>query len=72
MFYVNRPDLFIAIPVEEQKFEVEVEVGFDDCAYLTFVNRKSRTCIHLTSQQITDMIDSLKEIQSRLGKGGGL
>lgn len=67
MFCVNRKDLFIAIPIEEEKFEVEVEVGFDNCPYLTFVKKKDRTCIHLTSQQITDMIDSLKEIQSRIG-----
>ena len=68
MFTVNRKDIFIAIPIDSVDDGVEIEVGYDLTPYLTvkIVGRQYKE-IHLTTTQIDDMIDSLKEIQSRIG-----
>ncbi len=68
MFTVNRPDIFIATPIDDIENEIEVEVGHDLTPYMTIkiVGRQYKE-IHLTPTQISDMIDSLKEIQERMG-----
>jgi len=65
MFTVNRQDLFISLPIESESFDLEI--GYDGCAYLTAItyNVLERVHIHLTAQQITDMISSLEEIKRR-------
>lgn len=60
--------IFIAV-IEENGDDGEIEVGYDDeKAYLylqawsTVTNHFEKLKIHLTKQDIADMIDALKEI----------
>lgn len=66
MFTVNYQDIFIAVPID--KNGVEIELGHDDYgAYIAIFVEGKRIGIPLTAVQIGDMIDSLKEIQRRMG-----
>lgn len=68
MFTVNRNDIFIAIPIEDLESGIEIELGHDLTPYLTIkIPGKIYDEIHLTNTQIDDMIDSLKEIKTRIG-----
>lgn len=68
MFTVNRNDIFISIPIEGLESGIEIELGHDLTPYLTIkIPGRSYDEIHLTTTQINDMIDSLKEMQSRMG-----
>lgn len=66
MFTVNRSDIFIAVPIEDLESGIEVELGYDSGAYIAIFDGEKRIGIHLTATKISDMIDSLKEIQSRM------
>ena len=64
---------FIAV-IEENGDDGEIEVGYDDeKAYLylqawsAVTNHFEKLKIHLTKQDIADMIDALKEIDCMMG-----
>lgn len=67
MFTVNYQDIFIAVPIDDEKNGVEIELGHDYDAYIALFVEGKRIEIPLTVTKISDMIDSLKEIQSRMG-----
>lgn len=66
MFTVNCQDIFIAIPIDDEKNGVEIELGHDYGAYIALFVEGRRIEIPLTATRISDMIDSLKEIQERM------
>lgn len=68
MFTVNRSDIFIAIPIEDLESGIEIELGHDFAPYMAITMQSKRVEIPLTGVRIADMIDSLKEIQSRVGE----
>lgn len=68
MFTVNRPDIFLSIPVDTE--QVSIDICFENDTP-TMQIYSDLGCIDksLTLQEICDLIDALTEVKSRMKVG---